>query len=117
MSIPHWFSYTTHPHSNYLETLYKYGAVGLVMYLWMFKNMLQKIRYITSRKVRFYVIGSLAATMLMCIVSKNFWFMSAQIYYVVVMYGCEFTSADKTLNNNQVESDEEYQNNNSIRQL
>ena len=101
MVIPHWFSFTTHPHSNYLEMLYKYGAIGLFMYLWMFKNLIQQIKRLTSRKVRFYVIASLASTLLMCIVSKNFWFMSAQIYYVVVMCGCDF-SDNTAVNTNRI---------------
>lgn len=100
MQIPLWHSsYTTHPHNNYLEFLYKYGAIGLLMYLNYFVNIISKVKELGSKKVNTYVVGATAASIVMSIVSKNYWFMTAQIFYIIVINLGEIDEYSKNLCN------------------
>ena len=75
-----------HPHNQYIQFVYNYGVCGLILYLIMNANMIKKIKVISDSRIRVIHIAVLIATFFMCLASRNFFYLTAQIYYVVVRY-------------------------------
>lgn len=83
----------SHPHNQYLQILYNYGIPGLGIYLYILYMMILRIKYIEDKKIRIIHLGCIAANLLMCLVSRNFMYFTAQIYYVMTYYFDKLQSA------------------------
>lgn len=79
-----------HPHNQYLQMMYNYGIPGMILYLCMMFKMVKVITRIPNSNVRIIHIATLTATIFMCITSRNYLYLTAQIYYASVLHLKEF---------------------------
>lgn len=79
-----------HPHNQYLQMLYNYGIGGLALYLLMVYKMVRKIRGIKNGHIKNIHMAALIATLIICITSRNYFYLTAQIYYIVVYHLTEY---------------------------
>ena len=76
-----------HPHNQYLQMLYNFGIPGFITYMVILFNQIKQIRLIKKNKqIKSVYIASLIATLVICISSRNFFYLTAQIYYVIAYY-------------------------------
>lgn len=76
-----------HPHNQYLQMLYNFGIPGFITYMVILFNQIKQIRLIKKNKqIKSVYIASLIATLVICISSRNFFYLTAQIYYVLAYY-------------------------------
>lgn len=81
------YSVFNHPHNQYLQMLYNFGIPGFAAYVVMLINQIKQIRRIKiNKQVKSVYIASLIATLIICISSRNFFYLTAQIYYVIAYY-------------------------------
>lgn len=83
-----------HPHNNYIQFYYWYGVVGVVMYFNMFARLIKRVNNIIHANIRTVFIAAMIANMIMAIFSRNYWYMTAQIFYV---YGVNMNIIDKAV--------------------
>lgn len=75
-----------HPHNQYLQFIYNFGLPGLILYLFMVYKMINNISKINNGFLKSVHIACLVSTTIMCISSRNYMYLTAQIYYVLSNY-------------------------------
>lgn len=82
-----------HPHNQFIQFIFNYGYPGLVLYLWMMWKSVKKILAVKDYKIRMISIATISATVCMCISSRNYFYLTAQIFYVILRHINELTSS------------------------
>lgn len=64
------------------------------MYIVMYLFLIRKMRKSVSNKIRVIYMAAIVANMVMAIFSRNYWYMTAQIFYI---YGVNMDLIDKSV--------------------
>lgn len=84
-----------HPHNQYLQFIFNYGYPGLMLYLLMMINSIKNIFHTVDYKIRMICIAAFSATAVICISSRNYFYLSAQIFYVMLLHINDISSESK----------------------
>lgn len=80
-----------HPHNQYLQCLFNFGILGLILYLYIWLCQIKAIKIINNKRLRNVYIAALVSNMIICIVSRNLLYGTAQIFFVISMHMSEIT--------------------------
>lgn len=78
-----------HPHNQYLQCLFNFGVFGLILYVYIWLYQIRLIRTIYNKKLRNIYIATLVSNIIISIVSRNFLYSTAQIFFVISMHMSE----------------------------
>ena len=78
-----------HPHNQYIQFIFNYGYPGLILYLYMLYISCRKILNVQNTKIRMVFIATLIANAIMSISSRNYFYLTAQMFYVLVLHADE----------------------------
>ena len=95
------FFSVNHPHNQYLQSLFDFGYFGLILYLYIWMSQIKTIGTINNKGLRNIYIATLVSNMVICIVSRNLLYGTAQIFFVISIYMGRIT---KICNENKMKS-------------